>query len=296
MNTLPGPMSNEHSIQEGNPAFIVRFWGVRGHIPTASSMTSHYGGNTPCVELFVAGKHLIFDGGTGLRPLGEHLYKHHGDTPIEAYLFFTQTQTDRIQGFPFFRPAFHDSNRFHIYGPQSTNGASIKHALADQMLQPKSLVPFHKMKADLIFKTIAPGSCLTLDDVTIETVTLNSVNSALGYRITWNGCTVVYATDSYGATSSQGLQRLAQNADLLIFDAVQSSESCFDASCHKNLRNLSTWKESVATTLQADIKCGIMFYHNPTHEDAFLNQVESEMQSLFPNVQMAREGHVVTVG
>ncbi|NEQ98059.1 MAG: MBL fold metallo-hydrolase, partial [Cyanothece sp. SIO2G6] len=125
---------------------------------------------------------------------------------------------------------------------------------------------------------------------------LNNVNSALGYRITWNGCTVVYATDSYGNGSSQGLQSLAQNADLLIFDAVQSIESCFDSNCHHNLRSLSTWKQSLTSTLEADVKHGVMFYHNPTHEDDFLDQVESEMQAMFPNVQMAREGHVVTVG
>ncbi|MGK7890066.1 MAG: MBL fold metallo-hydrolase [Leptolyngbyaceae cyanobacterium] len=285
MNTIPGPMSN----QETPPAFTVKFWGVRGHIPTASPMTNHYGGNTPCVELLVAGKRLIFDGGTGLHLLGEELHTHHDDAATETYIFFTQTQTDRIQGFPFFRPAFQDNKRFHICGPQSSNGASIKHALADQMLRPRSQVPFHKMKADLAFKNIAPGSCLTLDDVTVETITLNSVNSALGYRVTWNGCTVVYATDSYGAKSSQGLQRLAQNADLLIFDAVQSHESCFDSNGHRDLRNLSIWKQRLDATLQADIKRGVMFYHNPTHDDDFLQQVERELQSLFPNVEMARE-------
>src|SRR5437762_3259655 len=30
---------------------LVRFWGVRGSIPTPGSGTVYYGGNTPCVEV-----------------------------------------------------------------------------------------------------------------------------------------------------------------------------------------------------------------------------------------------------
>ncbi|MDP5339510.1 MAG: MBL fold metallo-hydrolase, partial [Nodularia sp. (in: cyanobacteria)] len=50
--------------------FMVKFWGVRGLIPTPCSSTHRYGGNTACIEISVASKHLIFDGGTGLRILG----------------------------------------------------------------------------------------------------------------------------------------------------------------------------------------------------------------------------------
>ena len=81
--------------------FIVQFWGVRGLIPTPSSNTSRYGGNTACVEMHVAGKRLIFDGGTGLRILGK---TSRLQQPLEAHLFFTNCQSNRIQGFPFFAP------------------------------------------------------------------------------------------------------------------------------------------------------------------------------------------------
>src|SRR5574341_1769429 len=47
----------------------VRFWGVRGSIPTASRDSVGYGGNTPCLEVHASGIEDIFiwDGGTGLR-------------------------------------------------------------------------------------------------------------------------------------------------------------------------------------------------------------------------------------
>jgi hypothetical protein len=53
--------------------FLVRFWGVRGSIACPGPQTVRYGGNTSCVEIR-CGEHLIvFDGGTGLRPLGKTL-------------------------------------------------------------------------------------------------------------------------------------------------------------------------------------------------------------------------------
>ena len=51
--------------------FLVKFWGVRGLIPTPGEENNRYGGNTACVEMQVGKNNLIFDGGTGLRVLGK---------------------------------------------------------------------------------------------------------------------------------------------------------------------------------------------------------------------------------
>ena len=69
---LSGFHNVKRTTSQNDPAeeFIVQFWGVRGLIATPSSNTSRYGGNTACVEMRVAEKRLIFDGGTGLRILG----------------------------------------------------------------------------------------------------------------------------------------------------------------------------------------------------------------------------------
>jgi phosphoribosyl 1,2-cyclic phosphodiesterase len=52
---------------------FVRFWGVRGSIPTPGPRTRRYGGNTSCVEIRIQDTLLVFDAGTGLRELGLHL-------------------------------------------------------------------------------------------------------------------------------------------------------------------------------------------------------------------------------
>ena len=44
----------------------IRFWGVRGSIPSPGPNTVRYGGNTTCVEIVNgAGTRLVIDLGTG---------------------------------------------------------------------------------------------------------------------------------------------------------------------------------------------------------------------------------------
>lgn len=274
--------------------FAVRFWGVRGSIPTPGLETVRYGGNTPCVELQVAGKRLIFDGGTGLRVLGKHLVK---EMPVQAYLFFTHTHWDRIQGFPFFNPAFIAGNSFDIYGAVGQNGASIKQRLCEQMLRPNFPVPLQVMRSNLRFHDISPGSVITLDDVVIETISLNRPNRALGYRITCNGYSVVYATDTEHLPNQidQGLLYLAHQADLLIYDAAYADHAYYDPKSEPAEQQIATWYAGIEVAVAAQVKQIILFHHDPAHDDDFLDQVQAEVQSCLPNVQLAREGMILRV-
>ena len=183
------------SSSDSSQGFTVQFWGVRGSVPTPGADTVRYGGNTACVEVLLGQDRIIFDGGTGLRVLGKHLLQQ--DHPVTAQILFTHTHWDRIQGFPFFGPAFIPGNQFDIYGATAANGASIKQRLTDQMLRPNFFTPLQKMSATMSFHTMIAGNIITLENgATIETVTLNSRTSALGFRITYQGKSLVYATDS----------------------------------------------------------------------------------------------------
>ena len=53
----------------------IKFWGVRGSIPTPGKNFTKFGGNTSCVELHVNNKLIIFDMGSGLVNLGNYLLK-----------------------------------------------------------------------------------------------------------------------------------------------------------------------------------------------------------------------------
>src|SRR3954471_18577593 len=82
-------------------AMKVTFHGVRGSIPTPGPSTQRYGGNTVCVEVrTVDGSLLIFDAGTGIRPLGKKLVAEGFLDPI--HLFITHRHWDHLIGLPFF--------------------------------------------------------------------------------------------------------------------------------------------------------------------------------------------------
>ena len=51
----------------------IKFWGVRGSVPTPGAATVKYGGNTSCVEVRADGQIIVLDAGTGIRPLGLEL-------------------------------------------------------------------------------------------------------------------------------------------------------------------------------------------------------------------------------
>jgi phosphoribosyl 1,2-cyclic phosphodiesterase len=277
-----------------SPEFVVQFWGVRGSIPAPGSETVRYGGNTSCVEMRIAGKRLIFDGGTGLRVLGKALLSQ---MPVEAHMFFTHSHWDHIQGFPFFVPAFVKGNCFHIYGAIAPNGASMKQRLHDQMLHPNFPVPMQVMQSDLKFHDLVPGDVMNLGDITIETGPLNHPNTAMGYRITWQGRTAVYATDTehYPDRLDENLLHLARNANLLIYDACYTDEEYHDPKASKRGWGHSTWQEAVKLAKAANVQRLVIFHHDPNHSDDFLDQVESEVEVAFPSSVLAREGMILPV-
>ena len=302
MSESKSPAQNPQSAHEvgpqttsaGSDQFLVQFWGVRGSIPAPGSETVRYGGNTSCVEMRVGGKRLIFDGGTGLRVLGRELLQ---EMPVEAYMLFTHSHWDHIQGFPFFTPAFIPGNCFHIYGAIAPNGATMKQRLSDQMLHPNFPVPIQVMQSDLKFYDLTPGDAVTLDDIAIETGSLNHPNTAIGYRITWRGRTVVYATDTehFPDRLDENLLHLARDADLLIYDACYTDQEYHDTKTPKVGWGHSTWQAGVAVAQAAGVKRVAMFHHDPTHDDDFLDAVGEQLKAVFPTGLLAREGMILEI-
>jgi phosphoribosyl 1,2-cyclic phosphodiesterase len=273
--------------------FVVQFWGVRDQISAPGKETIRYGGNTSCVEIRVGNKCLIFDGGTGLRVLGNNLLKA---MPVEAYIFFTHCHWDSIQGIPFFVPAFIPGNCFHIYGAEASNGSSMEQRLSCQMEGPNFPVPLQVMRSELKFYELTSGMSILLDDVTVESVFLNYSHRAMGYRVTWQGRSVVYATErtSYPDRIDRNLLHLARQAELLVLDAP-SAISQEDIKTSPLLWQDNLWQTGIETAKAAGVKRIVMSRYNPNYDDDFLDKLEAQVQSVFPNDLLAREGMIIPV-
>ncbi|NEN87778.1 MAG: MBL fold metallo-hydrolase [Okeania sp. SIO3H1] len=275
--------------------FLVKFWGVRGSVPTPGKDTIRYGGNTSCIEMQIAGKRLIFDGGTGLRELGEEMMQ---EMPVEAYMFFTHYHWDHIQGFPLFTPAFTQGNSFHIYGAIPPEGESMRKHFIQRVLHYNSPIPLNGIQADLRFYELQHGEKMMLDDIEIETGSLNHPNTAMGYRVTWNGRTVVYCSDTehFPDRLDESVVSLARNADVLIYDAMYTDDEYHNPNSSKVGWGHSTWQEAIKVAKAARVKRVVIFHHEPTHSDDFLDEIAKKVKAAFPQAVMAREGLVLPMG
>src|SRR6266487_4267497 len=114
----------------------VRFWGTRG-------------------SMAVPGACLIFDCGTGARPLGSELMAH-APKPIAATILLSHTHWDHIQGFPFFVPLFVPGSRITVCGPKGAN-SSLPKTLSGQMEYTYFPVELDQLGAKIEYKDLTEG-------------------------------------------------------------------------------------------------------------------------------------------
>jgi len=268
---------------------VVQFWGVSGLVPTPSGVNSRYGGNTACMEIYLAGKHLVFDGGTGLRILGKTWQSRLH--PAEAFLFFTNAQSNRIQGFPFFAPAFMAENRFHIYGSPASNSASIKQCLCDQMLQPHFPYPLQVMQSELHFYNLIPNRPIELQDIQIKAALINKSQRSMGYRINWGDYSIAYATDlprEIEPVEQEQILQITQGVDLLVANATYTPPTSKN---HESPESL--WKTAVDLARNNGVRQLVISHHHPDDDDEFLDQIQDQITSAFPNASLAYEGLIL---
>lgn len=269
--------------------FTVRFWGVRGSIACPGPETVRYGGNTSCIEMQVGQHRLIFDGGTGLRVLGQELMSQ---LPIHAHMFFTHSHWDHIQGFPFFTPAFVKGNSFKIYGAVAPNGSTIEQRLNDQMLHPNFPVPLQIMGSQMSFCDLEVGETVEIGDIRVENALLNHPGEAVGYRVNWRGHAAAYISDTehYTDRLDENVLWLSRDADVMIYDATYTDEEYYSERSSKVGWGHSTWQEAVKVAKAANVKRLVIFHHDPLHNDEFMDGIKEVTSQHFPNSVVAWEG------
>jgi phosphoribosyl 1,2-cyclic phosphodiesterase len=135
---------------------IVKFWGVRGSIPTPERRNSRYGGNTACIEVRLAnGTLIILDCGSGLRALGKSLLREFATRPIQGYVFLTHFHWDHIQGIPFFLPLYGTGHSM-LFHSVLADGRQLRGTVDAQMVSPYFPVDPSRMAAVRHFYELGP--------------------------------------------------------------------------------------------------------------------------------------------
>lgn len=270
----------------------VKFWGVRGSVPTPWAEAMQVGGNTSCVELLTdLDAMIILDAGTGLRLLGKQLIAQQKHQQRQIHLLLTHTHWDHIQGLPFFGLLNYAGNQIDIYGADKPD-RTLEEVLCTQMSYAYFPVALYDSAAQIRIHAIPPGR-FSLGPVQIEAAPFQHPGSVYAYRITYQGHTLVYATDMEYPPEALDprLVDFARQADLLIYDAQYTPEEYQI----KRGWGHSTHLSGPHLARQADVGQLFLYSHDPEHSDRALEAMEAQAREIFPATRLAREGLTVPV-
>ena len=264
----------------------LRFWGVRGSVATPKQENLGYGGNTSCVEIRGgSGEIAIFDAGTGLRNLGEELLRQFPGRKIKVNIFLTHYHWDHIQGVPFFGPLFQEGTEITFHASEKLG--PLRDRLRRQMSAPYFPVDFDTVAARLQFVEM-DGAGVQAGDLRVSCFAMNHPQGCLGFRVETKDGVLVYATDNEpgDAEFDKGVRKLADGADILIYDAQYLPE---DYAARRRGWGHSHWREAAAVARDARVKELILFHHDPSHDDRTMSRIEDAARGLFERTSAARE-------
>ncbi|OGS99753.1 MAG: MBL fold metallo-hydrolase [Gallionellales bacterium RIFCSPLOWO2_12_FULL_59_22] len=291
----------------------IKFWGVRGSIPSPGTNTARYGGNTTCIEIRTDDNELIIlDGGTGIFALSQALL---GEMPLTANVFITHAHWDHIQGLPFFIPIFIPGNTLRLHGAfDPVSGCGIERIMEVQMQYSYFPVREAEMKANIEYETLMPEQSVRVGSATITPTLLNHPVINFGYRIDCNGKSVfftgdhesyynIYAPDDEGYGEYQALIEAKEKSiieamrgvDVLIVDSSYTVEE-YPA---KKGWGHGTLDSSIALAKKAGAGIVYCTHHEPTRSDEALERefekalARNPVQDGGPECRLAREGEEI---
>lgn len=268
----------------------VRFWGVRGSIACPGPSTIRYGGNTPCIEVRCGEHVLVFDAGTGLRPLGLELIKDKGIRHVD--IFITHCHLDHVVGLPFFAPLFRKGYRVRVWAGNLLPANSIERVMRMLMSSPLFPIQIEIFKAAIEFHDFRSGDVLRPhENVVLHTAPLDHPDGSNGYRLEYGGRTFALVSDTEGfpGKCDNYLLSLADHADLAVYDATYTEDEIVSRGGWGH----STWLRGIRLAEKANVKHLCLFHHDPSHDDDFMDTLAAEANDVRAGTVTAREGQII---
>jgi phosphoribosyl 1,2-cyclic phosphodiesterase len=293
----------------------LKFWGVRGSVPSPGPATVRYGGNTTCVEVRAHNEIIILDGGTGLRPLGRELLTEFPEQPLNVTLLLSHTHWDHIQGLPFFTPIYQPRCRLRILGFEGARRGLVN-VLTGQMESPYFPVPFGELPGNIEVDEVKDLE-FSVGPLRVQAWFANHPGICVGYRINTNDGAIVFFPDNEPhcwydpegmahPTRKDASLEYARSQEAKMIDFIRDAEvAILDAQYDRTEyeRHLG-WghgcvEDVVILAIKANVKQLFLFHHDPDHDDAKLDQMLVVARGIVTKansslrVENATEGQVV---
>jgi phosphoribosyl 1,2-cyclic phosphodiesterase len=273
-----------------NSSLRLKFWGVRGTVPTPASSHLDYGGNTTCIEVRSGDGIVMIDAGTGCVHLGASLQNEFPSSGLTLRVLMTHFHWDHIQGLPHFAPLYSPTNKiiFHSSRPPE----QTREILEGQMSDPYYPISLDCLPAQKDFVDI--GSSPFRDcEITAHPFPLHHPQGATGYRLESKGKVITHASDvEHGHDMlDKTLREFAQDADVLIYDAQYTPSEYVSWKG----RGHSTWLEATRVARDSHVGRLILFHHDPKHDDGCMREILGEARRHFENTDVATEGIEIAI-
>jgi phosphoribosyl 1,2-cyclic phosphodiesterase len=268
-------------------SMIVGFCGVRGTVAAPGLETVRYGGNTSCIDVRCGAHRVIFDGGTGIRKLGDRLIA--GGEKVDADILFSHCHMDHITGLPFFAPLYAKGHKLRLWAGNLAPENGLERVVRTIMSAPLFPIGIETFNAEVAFNDFRVGDVLRLENgVEVHTAPLNHPGGATGYRLEFAGRALAYLTDTEHVPGQldANVIALAKNADLMIYDATYTDEEfpTYAGWGH------STWQQAVRLAEAAGAKKLAIYHHDPDRSDAALDAIGAAAEKARAGSFVAREG------
>ncbi|MFC1547877.1 MBL fold metallo-hydrolase [Candidatus Neomarinimicrobiota bacterium] len=270
----------------------IKFWGVRGSIPSPGASTVRYGGNTSCVSVEVDKKTLVLDAGSGIKKLGDELRKNSSD----IFVLISHKHWDHIQGFPFFAPLYQKDRR--IYVIQTPHEKRRLCGLIYQMDGAHFPVKADDLpsKNYCIEENIA--EFLAEHGFHVTTIEANHPGGGHGYRIEDGTHSMIYLTDNElnppyeKVTEFDEFVRFCHGTEVLIHDAQYIEEDM----PQKHGWGHSVVNQVIDLALAAEVKQLLLYHHDPDRTDLELEAIEKDAQQRIANISQSLQCAVAYEG
>lgn len=273
-------------------SIVLTILGTRGSLPNTAAKCAVFGGATSCYHMDIGNSHLILDAGSGIVELGAKLVRMNQPKAID--LFFTHFHYDHMMGLPFFAPLFEKNWQVRLWTSSLFGSKALDDALDRLFSAPLCPITRDLLKADISLNVIDQHGAMDLqDDVQLSTTPLSHPGGNAAYRVAHNDHSIVYSGDfEHGdpALDARFIEFMS-DADFALLDCTYSPQTYDDAKGYGHAH----WKAAGELAQQANVREWIGVHHKHLLDDITLLNVEAQLQHVFQNGKLAREGMALTI-